>query len=386
MVEVGRGEDLDGVDAGVGQHGVEIGVRRRCSPGRSHLGGAALPWVADRDHRAAGVLEIAGHVHRGDVSGSDDSDPHHVVVCGHGDHSTGPPRPAALVIGRGWRAGIAVRCRTGPELVLDHLPGGVPGQGVDEVPPPGHLVAGEELQGVLAELVGSRLHTRTEGHEGHDVLAEDRVLDADHGHLVDGRVRLDGVLDVGRVDVVAAPDDDVLAPPDDVEVAVLVEAAEVAGDQPAVDPGPWPWPPGRRSTRAGRPGIRIRTWPTSPAATGRPVVVDADDLGRWQRLADRAGPAHRLAGWHEAVDRSGLGHAVVVGDQGGRHPLLQPLEHLGGERCAADRAELDRAQVGRCRTAGARAAGSPWPGPGRPIPGARTRRCRARARRRRTGR
>ena len=49
VVEVGRGKDLDRVDVGVGQHGVEVGVRRRRPPGRSRGGGAAL----DVDRRPA---------------------------------------------------------------------------------------------------------------------------------------------------------------------------------------------------------------------------------------------------------------------------------------------------------------------------------------------
>ena len=42
------------------------------------------------------------------------------------------------------------------------------------------------------------------------------------------------LLDLARVDVVAAADDHVLLAVDDVEVAVLVLAADVAGGEPAV--------------------------------------------------------------------------------------------------------------------------------------------------------
>ena len=44
------------------------------------------------------------------------------------------------------------------------------------------------------------------------------------------------MLDVGGMDVVAAPDDHVLAPADDVEVPVVVQPAQVSGDQPPVPP------------------------------------------------------------------------------------------------------------------------------------------------------
>ena len=111
---------------------------------------------------------------------------------------------------------------------------------------------------------------RTQDDAGDDVLTQHRIVDAEHGHLVDGGVECHRMLDVGRVDVVAASDDDVLASPDDVEVAVLVDPAEVAGQEPPVDPGA-----GRRLGVAvvlalGRPGIRMRTSPTPPAGTGVP--------------------------------------------------------------------------------------------------------------------
>ena len=41
------------------------------------------------------------------------------------------------------------------------------------------------------------------------------------------------VLDLGRVDVVAAADDELLAPADDEQEPVLVEVAEVTGVEPA---------------------------------------------------------------------------------------------------------------------------------------------------------
>ena len=61
--------------------------------------------------------------------------------------------------------------------------------------------------------------------------------DTDDAGLDDvGVVEQDG-LDVDGVDVVAAPDDDVLLATDDVEVAVGVEPGQVAGVEPAVLPG-----------------------------------------------------------------------------------------------------------------------------------------------------
>ena len=169
--------------------------------------------------------------------------------------------------------------------------------------------------------------------------------DTEHGHLEDRGMGGDGVLDVGGVDVVAAADDHVLAAAHDVEVAVRVEPAEVAGHQPAVHPGP------------GR-GLGVAVVLAGPARDPhahladlagrhrRTVVVDADDLGRGQRLAHRSGRLDGLARRHEAVDGAGLGHAVVVGHQRLGQLRLEALQHGGGERGAAHRALLDRAEVG----------------------------------------
>ncbi len=70
--------------------------------------------------------------------------------------------------------------------------------------------------------------------QGH-LLAEALVGDAEHGGLVHAGVLVDGGLDLGAVDVLAGAQDHVLGPVLDVDEALVVEAAEVAGAQPAVD-------------------------------------------------------------------------------------------------------------------------------------------------------
>jgi len=88
-----------------------------------------------------------------------------------------------------------------------------------------------------------------------------------------------GGLDLGRVDVLAAGDDQVVAPVDDVEVALRVEAAEVAGPQPG-------------ALLAGRlvdvTGADRRPAGQDLADLAR-AGVDAQ-LGREERLAGRAEP------------------------------------------------------------------------------------------------
>src|SRR5581483_10869408 len=57
--------------------------------------------------------------------------------------------------------------------------------------------------------------------------------DADYGRLGDRRVGIEHLLDLARIDVEAAPDDQLLLPVDDEEEAVLVDVAHVAGVEPA---------------------------------------------------------------------------------------------------------------------------------------------------------
>jgi hypothetical protein len=60
------------------------------------------------------------------------------------------------------------------------------------------------------------------------------VRQADHGGLGDGGMLVEHLLDLPRVDVVAAADDQVLLPVHDVEVAAGVDPGQVTGVEPAV--------------------------------------------------------------------------------------------------------------------------------------------------------
>src|SRR5450631_1678236 len=100
-------------------------------------------------------------------------------------------------------------------------------------------------------------------------------------------MREDGVLHVDGIDVGPASDDHVLGPSTDVEVAVLVQPADVARMQPTVDPG-----------RGG--GLRVievlaltTGYPQLdlPVGAGRDngaVLVDTPDLSGGKRLSDGA--------------------------------------------------------------------------------------------------
>lgn len=70
---------------------------------------------------------------------------------------------------------------------------------------------------------------------GDDELAPFFVGYADHGGLQDGRVADQDVLDLLGVDVLAATNDHVFRSPDECQIAVRVEMADVTGVQPAID-------------------------------------------------------------------------------------------------------------------------------------------------------
>ena len=73
------------------------------------------------------------------------------------------------------------------------------------------------------------------GHDERDAdLAEHGIGYAQHRDLRDRRMLRQHALDLGRVHVVAAADVHLAAPPDERQVAALVEEAEIAGREPAV--------------------------------------------------------------------------------------------------------------------------------------------------------
>ena len=83
--------------------------------------------------------------------------------------------------------------------------------------------------------------TRLEGDEGLHHLAEQGVGQTDHPHLRHGGVLHEGALELERADEVASQGDHVVAPTDEVEVAVLVVLHEIAhAYQPATRTAAWP--------------------------------------------------------------------------------------------------------------------------------------------------
>ena len=70
-------------------------------------------------------------------------------------------------------------------------------------------------------------------HPGADLLAELRVGDAEHLHVDDLRMAVEELLDLARIDVLAAADHHVLDAADDGAIALVVDGREVAGVHPA---------------------------------------------------------------------------------------------------------------------------------------------------------
>src|SRR5437588_5573449 len=71
------------------------------------------------------------------------------------------------------------------QLLLEDLPGGVAGQGVEERQPARHLVVGESLGAEAPQLVGRERGAVLQGDERGHVLAENFVGDAHHRRLAD---------------------------------------------------------------------------------------------------------------------------------------------------------------------------------------------------------
>ena len=96
-------------------------------------------------------------------------------------------------------------------------------------------VVGQLGQRLVGLAVGGRPHRGDLGVE-HQQRRDELAGVADRARLADERDHLQGGLEVRRADVLAARrDDQLLLAVDDLEVALVVDHADVAGVQPAVD-------------------------------------------------------------------------------------------------------------------------------------------------------
>ena len=139
------------------------------------------------------------------------------------------------------------------QLGLQHLAVVVLRQCLDEQVALGTLEAGDVLQAVVRR--ASRCVEalpRLRHDEGDDDLAPLGIGRADHRHLGHAGRRQQHLLDLARVDVGAAADQQVLAAVLQGQEAILVQAADVAGPEPAVAQRRRRWPRGCASSRPSR--------------------------------------------------------------------------------------------------------------------------------------
>src|ERR1700733_7338897 len=117
------------------------------------------------------------------------------------------------------------------QLFLEHLAGGVAGDGVEDLHLLGQLLHHE----VVALEKGHHVLEAewslgfVEGDHGTAALTDSGVGQADDGHIPYGRVREQQVLDLLGTDVLAISNNYVLEPSDDGEESLLVEGPQVTG-------------------------------------------------------------------------------------------------------------------------------------------------------------
>ncbi len=148
------------------------------------------------------------------------------------------------------------------------------------------------------------------------------------------RVRVEELLDLRRVDVLAAADDHVLDPPDDVQVTRLVHDGEVAGVHPAcgVDHlgGLLRLVPVAQHDRVAA-GAHLARRPARQHQAG--LRVDHLHLDVRVHPPDRRHPPlHVVIGLGLAGDRGRLGHPVADRYLGHVHLADDPLHHLDRAR------------------------------------------------------
>src|SRR6266568_6900609 len=133
------------------------------------------------------------------------------------------------------RAGGLVPGKALPQPEFLDLAGRGHREGVHEHPVQGCLVRRQPLPAVRPQLFG-RGPGLAEGraHVGGDHLTPGLVRDPDDGRLGDAGVVEQGILDLARVDVLTAPDDHVLDPAFDAQVAPAVQGGQVPGVVPAL--------------------------------------------------------------------------------------------------------------------------------------------------------
>ena len=181
----------------------------------------------------------------------------------------------------------------------------------------------------------------------HQLLAVALVGDADDLHVLDVGVGEQELLDLPRVHVLAAADDHVLDPPDDVDVAVVVHHGEVAGVHPpvgvdGVGRARLVVPVARHHRVAAR--AELAGLATRQRVAGR-RIGDADLDVRVGPPDRRRAVVQRVVGQRLRRHRRRLGHAVADRHVGHVHAVDARLHHLDRARRAGHHAGAQARQV-----------------------------------------
>src|SRR5262249_52133416 len=225
-------------------------------------------------------------------------------------HANGPARPVGV-----------------PEHALDELACAVAREPLVEGDLAGHLVVGHVLPAERAHVVDGERLARPELDCGVHALAPLVVGHAEHGRVLDHRVTVERVLDLGRIDVHATGDDHVALAIADVDEALRVHVGHVADGEPVAADGV-----------PRRLGIlvvlvedaRIAAHVELAGLAGRhgpAVVVQDGELDALWRPAARAGLSQQVLGAEDGVE-SELRRAVALvehwPEEGDHRVLHQP--------------------------------------------------------------
>src|SRR5690348_740339 len=187
----------------------------------------------------------------------------------------------------------------------------------------------------------------TKPYPGHDLFTESRVRHPDDLDVLHVLVGVQELLDLAWRDVLPAPDDHVLEPAGDGDIAVRVHGGQVTGVHPArgVDGlgGLAGLPPIAEHHR-----VPARAQLTRNVAWHGDTGFRIDDLDLDVRMypPDRGYPAvQRVVDPGLRRDRGGFGHSVDDGDLGHAHPVHDLLHDFDRAGCAAHAAGAQRAQV-----------------------------------------
>src|SRR3954447_8060206 len=211
------------------------------------------------------------------------------------------------------------------ERVAPHLAHPVDGQLVERDDALRALVRRQPLAGVRDERVAVDVAGRHD--ERDDLLAPALGRHARDRDLRDGGMVLERRLDLARVDVEPAADDELLRAPGDLEAAVVgVDPAEVAGPEPAVA--------GQRVGRRVGP-VPVAVEDLRPADEDLAVLGVEPDLDAGQRPPDAAGAARAGVDVRDVQPR--LGAAVALERRAADPRLDAPGEGRRQRRRARDR-------------------------------------------------